>query len=358
MRAIRRRSLALAATACACVTAVTVAVPSAGATNAKHGRNAYQQTILIADEASTGAALTDPTLVNPWGLALGPTTPLWVVKEGTNLTTVYRGANGVDPLSPLFDVRLVPAPTGIVFNPTDSFLVPGTSTPARFIFDSLSGFISAWTNSLPLPTTDTPAVTPDPSDPAAFTGLAIAPETASGPRLYAADAASGQVRVYDGQWQQVGAIADRRMPPWMAPYGVQVIGDRLYVTFAPPEEVEHGLKGAIDVFTLDGQLVKRLATGGPLDAPWGMALAPTGWGPFGGDLLVGNEDSGTIDAFDPVTGHFEGVLSGPDGQPIVDEGLWGLTFGNGVTGTPSTLLVAAGIDDYEHGIVAAITPAG
>jgi len=349
-----RRRAARAAAAAFVLVAAGGALAPATAVASQHGADSgYTETLLVSDRASDQAPLTDPTLINPWGISFGPATPLWVVKNGSDSTTLYRSLAGTPPITQLFSVGLQASPTGTVFNPTGAFLLPGTSNPARFIFDSLSGFISGWTNVPTLAATDTPVVPP--ADGAAFTGLAISPDAPGGPRLYAADTGTGVVRMYDGSWQPVGTFRDPAMPPRMAPYGIQVIGDRLFVTFAPPPDDEVGLKGAVDEYTLSGELVRRFATGGPLHGPWGVAQAPAGWGAFGGDILIGNEDGGAINAFDPTTGHFDGVVR--DAADSHD-GTWGIAFGNGVIGTPQTLITVAGPDDYRHGIITAITPAG
>ena len=345
---------AAAATVLAAGTALLAAPASAAPSGSGVG---YRETLLVSDRASDGAPLTDPTLVNPWGISFGPATPLWVVKDGSSSTTLYRSQAGPPPITQLFSVGLRPAPTGTVFNPTNAFLLPGTTNPARFIFDSLSGFISGWTNVPSIAPTDTPVV-PPPAAGSAFTGLAIAPSAPGGPRLYAADAGTGVVRMYDGGWQPVGTFRDPSLPPRMAPYGIQVLGDRLFVTYAPPPDQAIGLKGAVDEYSLDGTLVRRFATGGPLHGPWGLAQAPAGWGDLGGDVLVGNEDGGAINAFDPDTGHFDGTVRDATGAPIAHDGLWGIAFGNGVIGTPQTLITVAGIDDYRHGIVTAISAPG
>ncbi len=331
----------------------TAALVTAVATAFGSSNGAYHETLLVSDRASSGAPITDPTLQNPWGIAFGPATPLWVAKNDTNLTTLYSGANGVNPITKLFDVGLIAGPTGIVFNPTGDFIVPGTNQPARFIFDSLSGQISAWTNLNPLPATDTVAVPR--RDDAAFTGLAIAPNAPGGSKLYAADNGNGLVRVYNGRFKQIMTFTDHDLPG-LAPYGIQVIGEKVYVTFEPTSEDET-LKGAVDVFSRDGKLLKRLIRGGPLNGPWGVALAPANWGAFSGDLLVGNEDGGQINAFDPASGQFQGTVSGENGEPIAHDGLWGIAFGNGVIGTPETLIIVAGVDEYVHGIIEGITPA-
>ena len=143
----------------------------------------------------------------------------------------------------------------------------------------------------------------------------------------------------------------------MTPYNVALLRGKLYVTFAPPPGTSKGLQGAIDVFSLSGHMIRRLVTGGPLFAPWGMVIAPRPWDGFGGELLVGNVDNGRINAFNATTGRFQGTLRSKNGKPIVNSGLWGLAFGNGVIGTPRTLLFSAGIDNYSHGLVGLIRPA-
>jgi uncharacterized protein (TIGR03118 family) len=318
-------------------------------------RDGYAEVPLVSDIVGLGA-ITDPHVQNPWGLAFGPTTPLWVSNNGTATSTLYTGANGTDPVTQLgLVVSTPPEPTGVVFNPTTEFALPGGGAPARFIFVTEGGQIAAWTFTPPAaPPTSTTVVRTESG--AAFTGVALA-QTRFGARLYVADGAGGVVRVYDGAFQPVRTIRDSTVPAPLVPYNVAVLHHRLYVSYALPEGVESsGPEGAVDVFTLRGHLLRRLVTGDPLSGPWGMVIAPRHWGRFSGDLLVGNEDGGQINAFDRRTGRFEGMLSTPDGTPIAHDGMWGLAFGNGVIGTPRTLLFAAGIGEYEHGLVGAITP--
>jgi uncharacterized protein (TIGR03118 family) len=132
----------------------------------------------------------------------------------------------------------------------------------------------------------------------------------------------------------------------------------VYVSYALPPDAENspGPRGAVDVYSEGGRLLRRLITGGVLDGPWGMALAPEHWGRFGGALLVGNEDGGRINAFDPRSGHFRGTLRDAQGNPIGEDGLWGIAFGNGVIGTPNQLVVAIGPDEYQHGLIELVTP--
>jgi uncharacterized protein (TIGR03118 family) len=291
------------------------------------------------------APVTDSNLVNPWGIAFGPTTPLWVANNGTSTSTLYS-TNPTPTKVPLV-VATQPAPTGTVFNDTTEFALPD-GTASAFLFASLSGQLSAWGGGTQTTTTASVSGT-------AFTGLALA-HTNDGPRLYAADAQSTNVLVYNGNWQLDDILKDRHLPQGLTTYNVAVIAKKIYVSYAPPPGVESEVLGAIDVFNLNGQLQRRLITGGVLDGPWGMVVAPRTWGRFAGALLVGNEDGGQIHAFDPRSGRFLGTVKDAHGQPIGEDGLWGMAFGNGVIGTPNDLVIAIGADEYHHGLIALVHP--
>jgi uncharacterized protein (TIGR03118 family) len=344
-----RRGTALTLGVAAGVAWLTAA-PASADRHHHHGLPAFTASVLVADEASVGAPITDADLVNPWGIAFGPTTPLWVANNGTSTSTLYR--NDAGPAKVPLTVSTQPLPTGVAFNPTSGFALPD-GTPSRFLFDSLSGQISAWP-APPVTTTTTVVTMPG----AAYTGLAVS-DTAAGPRLYAADSASKLVQVYAGNWDLVGVLSDPRLPEHLTPYNVAVLGGKVYVSYALPPDAEDspGPRGAIDVFTLGGRLLHRLVTGGPLDGPWGMAIAPASWGRLAGALLVGNEDGGHINAFDRRSGHFLGALRDAQGQPIGGDGLWGIAFGNGVIGTPEQLVIVIGTDEYQHGLVELVSPA-
>jgi len=306
-----------------------------------HGRMTFSASVLVADDPAVGAPITDPNLINPWGITFGPTTPLWVSNNGSDNSTLYRNLPTITPGQPLLTVGTQPLPTGTAFNPTTGFALPD-KTASRFLFDSLSGQISAWRPGL----TDAATVVTIPG--AKFTGLAVS-DTADGPRLFAADSRSKLVQVYDGNWDLVGVLSDPRLPETLTPYDVAVLGGKVYVTYARPDEDSPGPHGAVDVFTLGGRFLHRLVTGGELDGPWGMAIAPASWGRLQGALLVGNEDGGEINAFDRHSGRFLGTLTDASGNQIAEDGLWGIAFGNGVIGTPDQLVIAIGADEYEHG---------
>jgi uncharacterized protein (TIGR03118 family) len=313
------------------------------------------------------APATDSNLQNTWGLARSPTSPWWIADNGTAGASVYTGAGT------RIDIGGQPAqgvpgdPTGEVFSGiAGQFQVgtvadPNTLAPSNFIFDSEDGTISAWRIGSTAALVTVPA-----SNGAVFKGLAIS-NGSSGPRLYATDFANGQVDVFDGSWNPVnvpGAFVDPRLPKHFAPFGIQAIGDRVFVTYAkqqPGSEDElHGRGlGIVDAYDLDGNFLGRVAQRGQLNAPWGLAVAPAGFGAFGGDLLVGNFGDGEINAYQPeATGTYERVdaLKDVAGKPILIDGLWALAFGKGTAnnGPTDTLFFTAGPDDETHGLFGTI----
>lgn len=339
----------------------------------------FHQVNLVSDIPHL-AQLTDPAVINPWGISFGPKTPLWVANNGVqpgktkSLITLYSGANAQTAAVTRLGLAVeADSPTGTVFNNTDGFKVSqnGQLAASAFLFNEnlfdATGFptgeISGWHNTTPAPPTTTVVKVKTPG--AFYTGLALL-ETSHEPRLLAADAA-GKIDVFDANFQPVtlpaGAFVDKSVKS-LTPYNVAVFGDRVYVTYADPAQPI----GAISVFTKQGRLIKSLVKVGKrsnhLDGPWGLAVAPERWGDFGGDLLVGNVGDGRINAYDPRSGEFEGTLKDEHGHDIVNVGLWGLEFGNGVIGTPQTLVFAAGIgnnphdavNEYAHGLVGLIVP--
>ncbi len=329
---------------------VVVTVP-ADATGA-----GYTRTNLVSDVPGA-AQLLDPNLVNAWGMASGPTSPVWVSAADSGVSTLYRGAAGATPVSIVPLVVTIPggAPTGQVFNTTTGFMVNGQ--PAAFIFASESGHITAWNNSLGT-SAATEASTPD----AVYKGLALATAT-TGSYLYAANFHAGTIDVFDSAFAPAtlsGNFTDPNLPAGYAPFGIQEIGGSLYVTYAQQDvagedDVAGAGHGFVDVFTPDGAFVKRLISRGRLNSPWGLALAPSDFGRFSGALLVGNFGNGRIHAYDPTTGRLLGTLTASS-HPIVIDGLWGLRFGNGVAGNTNTLLFTAGPHDEAHGLFGAINP--
>ena len=312
--------------------------------------NAFRVVPLVSDQPGV-APNTDPNLVNAWGLTSGPTTPWWVADNGTDKSTLYRGSDG-QPQALVVDVHN--APTGTVFNPTTGFALP-TGGAARFLFDTEEGKVLGWN-----PAQGTTAVVvADLNDDAIYKGLAIA-ATSAGPRLYAADFHNAKVDVFDGSFTPVdGGFVDPSLPSGYAPFGIQTIGDRVFVTYAQQDadaedEVAGQGRGFVDAYDLAGNLVERVAQHGQLNAPWGLALAPSSFGRFAGDLLVGNFGDGQINAYAELgNGHFahRGELRDSSGKSLSIDGLWALQFGQGGNNGPAgTLFFTAGPDDENHGL--------
>ncbi|HTQ31266.1 MAG TPA: TIGR03118 family protein [Opitutaceae bacterium] len=322
----------------------------------------YQQTNLVSDVPGL-AAVTDPNLVNAWGLSRSTTSPWWVADNGTGLSTLYDGAGNIQSL--VVTIPNVPgvtdpsAPTGTVFNgsATDFLVAPGK--PAHFLFDTEEGTISAWNSG-------TAAVLMvNNSATAVYKGLTLATNGTAN-LLYAANFKARKVDVFDGTFTPVNlgpdAFRDRRLPRDFGPFGIQVIGSSIYVAFAQTQpgsidEVHGPGRGAVDVFSTAGKLQKRLEWGPWFNAPWGLALAPAGFGIASNRILVGQFGSGKIATFDATSGRFTGLLRGAKGRPLVIEGLWALSFGNGAKAGPATtLFFSAGPDDEAHGLFGTLTP--
>lgn len=319
----------------------------------------YERKNLVSDQPGV-AANTDPHLKNAWGIAFNPNALVWVANAGTGTSTLYDGAGTPSTL-----VVAVPDgnPTGIVFNGSNDFAVGGN--PGRFIFATESGTLAAWAPppSAPPPTTAV-TVRDNSATGAIYKGLALAANGA-GRFLYATDFHNNKIDVFDKEFKPValsGSFADPALPPGFAPFGIQNLNGDLYVTYARQDDnreddvAGRGL-GFVDVFDADGHLVRRLVARGALNAPWGLALAPASFGKFGNRLLVGNFGDGRINAYDLATGRFRGQLQGADRRPLQIDGLWGLSFGNGVQNQPTrALFFTAGPDDEAHGLYGRIDP--
>ncbi|GAA5201773.1 TIGR03118 family protein [Rugosimonospora acidiphila] len=316
----------------------------------------YLQTNLVSDQPGK-AALTDPHLINAWGASQSTTSPIWVSNAGTSTSTLYVG--GVGTTAPSINPLVVSIPggppTGQVFNDTTGFDVPGTTTPARFIFAGVGGAITAWASG-------SAATLAASSTGAAYTGLALA-HSPFGPLLLGANLSSGKVDVYNSTFTRLsvdGLFQDRSVPRGYAPFNVQELGDKVYVTYAKVDpathrEVKKQGEGVVDVFTNYGTLIKRLVSHGPLDAPWGVAIAPASFGKFSGELLVGNFGNGRINVFDPATGRLRGSLTNSSGKPIAIDGLWALLVGNTAFAGTDSVVFTAGPDNETHGLVGKLT---
>ena len=322
-------------------------------------QNAYVVTNLVSDSAAVPAASHDASLVNGWGLTASSSSPWWVSDNGADVATLYNGNTGAKvPLT----VAVDGGPTGTVFNIAGAtFAVPG-GAPSRFLFASEDGKIRGWPGSGPAQ--ETAAQSPVPL--AKYKGLAIA-VTPDGPRLYATDFHNGRVDVWDGSWNLVASATfnDPAIPAGYAPFGIQRIGETIFVTYAKQDaeaaDELHGQGlGFVDTYDTAGNLLGRVAQHGQLNAPWGLAMAPASFGRFAGDLLVGNFGDGQINAYALLSnGHFEhrGELRGTDGQPLAIDGLWALQFGNDGGAGPSTrLFFTAGPNDEHDGLFGSIDP--
>ena len=317
----------------------------------------YVQTNLVSDVPGW-ATTVDPNLVNSWGIAFSGTSPVWIADNGTGLATLYTGAGSIVPLVvtiPPPDGGEGSAPTGAVFNGNGGFLVTksGVSGSSVFIFDTEDGTISGWNPSVDL--NNAIRMVDNSGVGAIYKGLAIG-ATNSGAFIYATNFNSGWVEMYDSNFQWVKNFTDTDLPPGYAPFGIQTINGKLYVTFALQDEdkeddVAGPGHGFLDVFDLSGNKIKRLISHGQLNSPWGLALAPANFGKFSGDLLVGNFGNGHINAFDIENGAARGHMLRANGRTLEIDGLWGLAFGNGAAAGPTnTLLFTAGPDDESHGL--------
>lgn len=355
MRARSLKCLALAGTLVA--TAFMLASPLGAAE-----RNGYVVTNLVSNTPDIPAASHDASLVNAWGLTASATSPWWVADNGTNVSTLYNGNTGAKLA---LTVAVGGGPTGTVFNIADgtNYRVP-TGQSSRFLFASEDGKIRGWPGSGPAQVTAAQSSAPG----AVYKGLAYA-VTPAGPRLYATDFHNGNVEVWDGSWNLVStpsSFADDKLPDGYAPFGIQAIGGRIFVTYAQQDadaaDELHGQGlGIVDVFNTAGTLLARVAQHGQLNAPWGLALAPASFGRFGGDLLIGNFGDGQINAYEEMpNGHFEhrGELRNADGSQLSIDGLWALEFGNGGSAGPKTkLFFTAGPNDEADGLFGSIDPA-
>lgn len=321
----------------------------------------YLQTNLVSNGATT-ANVTDPNLVNPWGIVASPTSPWWTSDQGTGVSTLFTGTGSVVPLVvsiPAPNPKAPTGPTGIVFNGTKGFDIPGpnsTSVQSIFIFATLNGTIAGWN---PKSNGGLGSALSAVSNPGAvYTGLAI---NNDGTSIYAANFASGKIDVFNSSFASAtlaGSFTDPNLPKGWAPYNIQNVGGQLYVEYSQASKgfpVIGAGDGIVDVFNADGTFAKRLITGGALDVPWGITLAPSGFGKFSNDLLVGNFGNGEINAFDPSSGAFLGTLDSPGGQPLVNDFLWGIGFGNGhASGSTNTLYFNAGVDNQQGGLFGSI----
>jgi len=370
---VSRRSALIAAVAAA----LAIAVPAAALASPGHGQPPRSDSVHdplvtqvnLASDVPGLAPLLDPDLVNPWGAALASTSPLWVANQGTDSATVYSLAAGSDTVAKSAAVRVtlpgsVLGPSGQVANTSAGFvLINGTvSAPAAFIFDTLDGHIEAWSPKVdPLNgAADDVATVPG----AAYTGLAIA-ATAHGEELFAADFGKGIVDVFNSAFQQVSLapwqFTDHGLPEGYVPFNTQALDGRIFVTYDKIDPVTHreatgaGI-GVVDEFSTSGRLIARIATGGALNAPWGLAIAPPAWRNVAGSLLIGNFGDGRINVFARQGFGFASQATGTTlltstGKPFAEPGLWALVPGTATTGGTNVVWFTAGINGEQNGLL-------
>ena len=372
--------LRLSIAAVAIPAAALLSMQPAFAENVDHG---YVQRNLVSSVPGL-APITDPHLINPWGMSAGPGSPLWVSDNGTGVTTLYDG-NGnpfpPGPAGPLVVTIAAPpsapsgtvsAPTGQAFNTFDNtstdFTITknGKSGPAFFLFATEDGTISGWNPNVD-PTHSVIAV--DRSNAvdtvgdvgAVYKGLTLV-TTPAGKFLYASNFRFGTIEVFDTHFNLVDVLRDPAVPAGFAPFGLHNVAGTLFVTFAKQNAAKHDDvagkgNGFIDNFAPGTSVLHRFITRGKLDSPWAVTLAPSTFGFFGGDILVGNFGDGHINVFDHSTGHFLGRLTAGNDDPIVIPGLWGMRFGNGSHGAnTNTLFFTAGINGEADGLFGQIVP--
>lgn len=342
-----------------CSVLLTMAIGAEGQTPA----NSYRVVNLVSNVAGS-AAVTDPNLVDAWGIS-NPNTPFWISDHGSGLSTVYA-ATGV---AAAVVVKIPGAggaagrPTGQVQNSAGTAFTLANGKAASFIFAGEDGLITAWNSgSASLAEVDVDNSAKN----AVYKGLAIGTSTAGG-TLYGANFHSGHIDVWGPGFKPVtlaGTFSDPAVPAGFAPFNIWNLNNNLYVEYAKQDSTGgHDVAGAgngyVSVFDLNGNLLQHLISGGSLNSPWGVAIAPAGWGAFGGAVLVGNFGDGRINAFNATTGAWLGALSDSSGNPIAISGLWGLLFGSGTKADGNTLYFAAGIptgSSTARGLLGSIAP--
>ncbi|MET0382469.1 MAG: TIGR03118 family protein [Burkholderiaceae bacterium] len=370
----RARRLPLSIALALAATNVAAAAPAANAVTAYAAQN-------LVSNGVAATPFTDSHLVNTWGVAFNPAGLVWVTNNRSGTSTLYDGTGAPNPLV----VNVPPAqgsglgsPTGIVFSGTSDFIVGNAtaSGPSRFIFSSEDGVIAGWAPNVDLHNALRVVATPG----ANYKGLAIA-MSSTGARLYATDFQGGRVDMFDTAFAKLataGAFVDPKLPKDLYPFGIQTIGNQVYVTYAkhgggltgggngaasPGKDGGNGgaqgggnADSVVDIFDADGKYLRRAIAQTTLKQPWGLALAPNGFGPAAGRLLVGDFHDGTIGTYDAGTGAFLGLLKDPKGDELRIPGLWGFQFGNGVNSQPTnTLFFAAAPNGQGGGIYGSVS---
>ena len=344
------------------VASMLLAIPAFAASNA------YIQHNLVADQSGI-ADVTDPNLVNPWGIAISATSPFWISDNGTGLATVYSTSVTATITASTLKVTIPRgasdsatggAPvTGQLSNTTSVFVIG--SSKASFLFCTQDGTVSGWNGG-----SAATIKIDNSSKGAVYDGMAFG-GTSAAPQLYIANFHSGAIEVYDGNFAPVtlasGAFKDPSIPSGFAPFNIVNLNNSLYVAYAKQDsagmyDVAGPGNGYVDIFDMSGNLTKSLIAGGALNSPWGIAIAPANFGTFAGDLLVGNFGNGRINVYDPAAGTSMGALQNPSGSAIVIDGLWALQPGNGKSGGDSNAVYfSAGPGSEKHGLLGSLQAA-
>jgi uncharacterized protein (TIGR03118 family) len=349
----------------AVATAVGIILPAAGA-SAGIARGSYRETDLVSNIPGRAQHL-DPNLVNPWGISASSGSPMWVADNNAGVATLYDGAGNAFPPpasgGPLVVTIPKPdgsdggAPTGTVFNANG-----GEFKGDRFLFATEDGTIAGWNPAVNFTRARIEVNRSTVGLGAVYKGLAIG-NNGVADHIYASNFRFGTIEVFDTSYKMValsGSFTDPGIAAGFAPFNIQDLAGVLYVTYAKQKPDKHDDQsgpgfGFVDAYDLNGHLLGRVASGGTLNSPWGLAIAPATFGNFHDDLLVGNFGDGRINAFSLRTGAFGGQLKSETSAPIVIPGLWGLKFGNGAFGaSPNTLYFAAGINDEQDGLFGSI----
>lgn len=309
----------------------------------------YHQTNLVADVAGYDAARIDPALVNPWGISFSATSPLWISAAGTSVSVIYD-KNGMDRIPPVTIQNGKGSPTGQVFNGTTGFVIPGTNKPGRFIFAGEDGTITAWNGG-----TMATLVADRSHEGAVYKGLAMAND-GTGNFLYATNFKAGKIDVFDSTFTYVTGkpFWDKSIPADYGPFNIRLINGNLYVTYAKhqaPDNIDDKKgrgNGYVNIFNTKGQLIKRFASRGALNSPWGIVPSIPGSSAIGDAILIGNFGDGLINVY-TNNGDFVGSLKDDMGHNIVIDGLWAIE-NNIYTADPEHLYFTAGPANETHGL--------
>ncbi len=335
------------------------------------GANQYVIHNLVSDQAGM-ADFQDPNLIDPWGICASATSPFWISDNGTGLSTLYTSIGTPNattkPAIPATTSTVAGGnPTGCVNNGTaTAFIVSaaGKTGSGSFLFATENGSLSGWSSGVN--SAQAIVMVDNSAKGAVYKGLAIATPAGGTPRLYTTNFNAGTVEIYDQTWAPVtltGAFTDPAVPAGFAPFNIQNLGGKLYVTYAKQDaakmdDVAGPGNGYVTVYDLNGALLTHLISGGNLNSPWGVAIAPANFGDYANDLLVGNFGDGTVNVYNPTSGAFVAQLMSATGTPIKIPGLWALQVGNGGNGGyPDAVYYTAGPGGETHGLLGLIQAA-